>query len=117
MPYLLIAPSHCFVLDDGDGKAVGYVIGTPNNKRFVDDYRNRYLPTLDRNVLPEPGTGLEGDEKREGEELLKVVYEPEEALLHSKWPRLLEVSMLSVVQCHLDGISGGRPAVFDGIRG
>lgn len=37
-----LSPETCFVLDDGTGKAVGYVIGTPDVFKFAADYP-RYI--------------------------------------------------------------------------
>lgn len=40
--YTLLSPSTCFVLDDGSGAAVGYVIGCPDVFAFADGYQ-RYV--------------------------------------------------------------------------
>ncbi|KAB5566118.1 hypothetical protein GE09DRAFT_728816 [Coniochaeta sp. 2T2.1] len=38
LQYTLLCPSNCFVLDDGSGRAVGYVIGTPDVFAFAEAY-------------------------------------------------------------------------------
>lgn len=50
--YTLLSPSTCFVLDDGAGKAVGYVIGCPDVFAFAGEYR-RYVDE----VLLRPAAG------------------------------------------------------------
>ncbi|KAK4099432.1 hypothetical protein N658DRAFT_498355 [Parathielavia hyrcaniae] len=38
LPFTHLSPQSCFVLDDGDGTAVGYVIGTPDVLALADAY-------------------------------------------------------------------------------
>ncbi|KAL1843122.1 hypothetical protein VTJ49DRAFT_3069 [Mycothermus thermophilus] len=38
LPLTHLSPTTCFVLDDGTGRAVGYVIGTPNTLALARDY-------------------------------------------------------------------------------
>jgi GNAT superfamily N-acetyltransferase len=38
LQYTHLSPENCFVLDDGTGEAVGYVIGTPDVFAFADAY-------------------------------------------------------------------------------
>jgi ribosomal protein S18 acetylase RimI-like enzyme len=48
-PYVTLEPEHAFVLDDGAGTAVGYVVGTADTERFVKRYRAEWIPaTADR---------------------------------------------------------------------
>ncbi|KAK3050629.1 hypothetical protein LTR09_008269 [Extremus antarcticus] len=61
-PYLLLSPESCFVVDDGKGEAVGYIIGAPNSGAFCERWQEEYVPY----ILPElehlpPGPGR-GDE-------------------------------------------------------
>jgi ribosomal protein S18 acetylase RimI-like enzyme len=52
-PYVVLEPEHAFVLDDGTGTVVGYIVGTADTARFVARYRSEWLPrTADR--YPEP---------------------------------------------------------------
>lgn len=44
-PYLLLEPELAFVLDDGD-RAVGYVVGTADTARWVEEQRRRWLPLV-----------------------------------------------------------------------
>ncbi|KAF3353918.1 hypothetical protein VdG1_07948 [Verticillium dahliae VDG1] len=52
-PYTLLSPLTCYVLDDGNGRAVGYCIGCPDVKAFGAEY-GRYV----KEVL-EPSTEVE----------------------------------------------------------
>src|ERR1700759_1787757 len=54
-PYVFLEPDFAFVLDDGH-RAVGYVIGTPDNAAFARAYRARWIPRLAGRypVPPEP---------------------------------------------------------------
>ena len=52
-PYVTLEPERAYVLDDGTGNAVGYVLGTADTVRFAQRYRDEWLPTTD---YPEPPT-------------------------------------------------------------
>jgi ribosomal protein S18 acetylase RimI-like enzyme len=43
-PYVTHEPEHAHVLDDGEGNAVGYILGTANTATFVRWYRDEWLP-------------------------------------------------------------------------
>jgi ribosomal protein S18 acetylase RimI-like enzyme len=43
-PYVTHEPEHAHVVDDGDGTAVGYILGTANTVEFVRWYRDEWLP-------------------------------------------------------------------------
>ena len=55
-PYPILSPSTCFVLDNGSGKAVGYILGTPNTPIFRDRWKSEYLPAIQDELkhLPKP---------------------------------------------------------------
>ncbi|MEZ7006560.1 GNAT family N-acetyltransferase [Streptomyces sp. AD55] len=58
-PYVHLDPGLAFVLDDGTGKAVGYILGTADTARFAAEFRTAWLPRVaDRYPVPEgpPGT-------------------------------------------------------------
>lgn len=49
VPYATLEPEHAYVLDDGTGTAVGYVLGTADTATFVRRYRTEWIPaTADR---------------------------------------------------------------------
>lgn len=43
-PYVTLEPEHAYVIDDGTGAAVGYVLGTADTARFARRYRDEWLP-------------------------------------------------------------------------
>ncbi|WP_051452009.1 GNAT family N-acetyltransferase [Actinospica robiniae] len=45
-PYIALDPELAFVLDDGEGRAVGYVLGTDDTHRFADRFRDEWLPRV-----------------------------------------------------------------------
>ncbi|WP_212912949.1 N-acetyltransferase [Streptomyces sp. TS71-3] len=45
-PYAEMEPELTFVLDDGTGRAVGYVLGTADTPRFADRFRDEWLPQV-----------------------------------------------------------------------
>ncbi|KAF2739541.1 GCN5-related N-acetyltransferas-like protein [Polyplosphaeria fusca] len=53
-PYLLLSPSTCFVLDDGNGRVVGYIIGTSSTVDFMASWRLRFAPFVDKNAVARP---------------------------------------------------------------
>ncbi|KAF2195040.1 GCN5-related N-acetyltransferas-like protein [Zopfia rhizophila CBS 207.26] len=98
-PYILLSPITCFVLDNGSGQAVGYIIGAASTGDFVKKWRNEYIPTIDPEIIPKPPRqDNEKEEEKDGEGdksgLLRYisnsVYEPENELLHLSTPNLLE---------------------------
>jgi GNAT superfamily N-acetyltransferase len=69
---------------------VGYIIGTPNNKAFLERYLSNYILTIDEPVFPRPCFDVPA--KWEGEELqnvlLQLLYAPEDELGHVDCPEL-----------------------------
>ncbi|KAK5062695.1 hypothetical protein LTR84_004769 [Exophiala bonariae] len=56
----IICPDTTFVLDDGTGKAVGYLLGCPNTQRFAAQMQEIFLPALDSSQdVPPPPAGTE----------------------------------------------------------
>lgn len=53
-PYLLLNPDTCFVLDDGNGKAVGYIFGATHSGIFCERWENEYLPVVDQELRSLP---------------------------------------------------------------
>lgn len=45
-PYAVLEPESVFVVDDGQGQAVGYVLGTADTAGFVERFRDEWLPTV-----------------------------------------------------------------------
>ncbi|MFG3275070.1 GNAT family N-acetyltransferase [Streptomyces luteogriseus] len=45
-PYVHLEPDLAFVLDDGRGRAVGYILGTADTPRFAEAFRATWLPLV-----------------------------------------------------------------------
>ncbi|GIE85024.1 GNAT family N-acetyltransferase [Actinoplanes regularis] len=82
-PYVILEPEHAHVLDDGDGRAVGYIIGTADTAKFVERYRNEWLPaTADRLVDGDPRDQVMLDLYRRPERMLHPALADHPAHLH-----------------------------------
>ncbi len=46
-PYVVLEPESAFVVDTGE-RVSGYIIAAPDTRRFVDRFRQEWLPVLDR---------------------------------------------------------------------
>ncbi|WP_246885678.1 N-acetyltransferase [Streptomyces sp. GESEQ-4] len=90
-PYVHLEPELAFVLDDGRGRAVGYILGTADTPRFVEDFRAKWLPRVaDR--YPEPG----GPPRTPDEEIVSLLRRPERMLLPEvvDYPAHLHIDLL-----------------------
>jgi GNAT superfamily N-acetyltransferase len=88
-PYYILEPEHCFVVDDGHGKAVGYIIGGPDTHAFVKQWHEKYIPYLKQEGVHAPGP----DEDASWTEnlhaaLRKYIHDPDQ-LIHPEWPELM----------------------------
>ncbi|MFC9131551.1 GNAT family N-acetyltransferase [Streptomyces sp. NPDC057099] len=52
-PYVRLEPELAFVLDDGQGRAVGYILGAADTPRFAAEFRVTWLPLV-AGRYPEP---------------------------------------------------------------
>ena len=100
-PYVTLEPAHAFVVDDGTGHAVGYIVGTADTARFVDRYRHEWIPqTADRCPMPADPPATADDL------MLGLHHEPERMLIPDlpDDPALLHIDVLPEWQ----GRSWGR---------
>lgn len=90
-PYVHLEPELAFVLDDGRGQAVGYILGTADTPRFVEAFRTRWLPlVVDRH--PEPlGASSTPDEA-----IIRMLHHPERMLVPevAAYPAHLHIDLL-----------------------
>ncbi|MCD0481470.1 GNAT family N-acetyltransferase [Streptacidiphilus sp. ASG 303] len=71
-PYLHLEPGLAFVLDDGGGRAVGYVLGTSDTPAFAEAFRRSWLPRVaDRHPAPS------GPPRGPDEEMAALLHRPE----------------------------------------
>jgi ribosomal protein S18 acetylase RimI-like enzyme len=91
-PYLALEPRHAYVLDDGNGLAVGYIIGTADTAAFAAAYRDRWLPGL-RARYREPAGALATRE----DERLAAMFHPERMLRPelARYPAHLHINLLA----------------------
>jgi ribosomal protein S18 acetylase RimI-like enzyme len=52
--YISVTPETCFVLDDGNGRVVGYCIGTADTTSFAQRWRDVFTPVVDPTLVPRP---------------------------------------------------------------
>lgn len=86
-----LSPGTCFVLDDGNGRAVGYCIGTADTTAFAKRWREDFVPIVDLQQVPKPDT-LTGDllmEKEETKGFRRALHHAECSALQA-WPKELE---------------------------
>ncbi|MFF3489115.1 GNAT family N-acetyltransferase [Streptomyces sp. NPDC002701] len=90
-PYCHLEPELAFVLDDGSGRAVGYVVGTADTRRFVKDFRETWIPRVARRY-PEPVT----EPRDPGEEMIRLLHTPERMILPEldAYPAHLHIDLL-----------------------
>lgn len=90
-PYVTLEPEHAHLLDDGTGTAVGYVLGTADTTRFVQRYRDEWLPaTAGRYPVPsDPPVTAEDD-------MLSLHYHPERIVVPAlaAYPAHLHIDLL-----------------------
>ncbi|NMO56738.1 GNAT family N-acetyltransferase [Actinoplanes sp. TBRC 11911] len=87
-PYVTLEPEHAHILDDGTGRAVGYIIGTADTERFVRRFRAEWLPVV-------AGRHPEGDPRDAG--LLWRLHHPEQPTL-PEYPAHLHIDLLPEAQ-------------------
>jgi ribosomal protein S18 acetylase RimI-like enzyme len=91
VPYATLEPEHAYVLDNGTGHAVGYIVGTADTRRFVDRYRREWIPsTAERCPVPaEPPMTLD-------DVMLSFHHAPERMLIPEvgEYPAHLHIDLL-----------------------
>ncbi|MFS8197943.1 GNAT family N-acetyltransferase [Streptomyces sp. CWNU-52B] len=90
-PYCHLEPELAFVLDDGAGRAVGYVVGTADTRRFVTNFREGWIPLV-AGRYPEPV----GEPRTPSEEMVRLLHTPERMVLPelADYPAHLHIDLL-----------------------
>ena len=93
-PYVDLAPSMAFVLDDGE-RVVGYVLGTADTAGFVRAWRARWLPQLTGRYPAPPHPARTAEDA-----MVALLYRPERMLAPelAPWPAHLHIDLLPAVQ-------------------
>ncbi|MFM9588035.1 GNAT family N-acetyltransferase [Streptomyces scabiei] len=94
-PYAHLEPELTFVLDDGGGRAVGYILGTADTPAFVDAFRARWLPLVAERYPAPPGPPATPDE-----EIAGLLHHPERMLVPelAPYPAHLHIDLLPAWQ-------------------
>ncbi|CAL9649443.1 GNAT family N-acetyltransferase [Streptomyces sp. Tu 3180] len=90
-PYVHLEPELAFVLDDGRGRAVGYILGTADTPRFAEAFRTVWLPLVaDRH--PEPS----GPPDTPDEAIARLLHHPERMVVPelAAYPAHLHIDLL-----------------------
>lgn len=90
-PYVHLEPELAFVVDDGQGQAVGYILGTADTPRFAEDFRMQWLPLVsDR--YPEPA----GAPSTPDEAIIRLLHHPERMVVPevAAYPAHLHIDLL-----------------------
>ncbi|MGY1453812.1 GNAT family N-acetyltransferase [Streptomyces sp. SS8] len=92
-PYVWLAPSLAFVLDDG-GRAVGYAIGTADTAAFAEAFRHQWLPRV-AGRYPRARRPVTPDER-----MTELLYTPERMVLPelADHPAHLHIDILPAYQ-------------------
>jgi hypothetical protein len=62
-PYLFLSPGTCFVVDDGNGTAVGYIIGVAHSADFCERWLQDYVHYIDPELTKTPACKLEDEDE------------------------------------------------------
>jgi ribosomal protein S18 acetylase RimI-like enzyme len=89
--YVTLTPDTCFVLDDGNGRVVGYCIGTADTTSFAQRWRDVFSAVVDPKLVPQPDlqTGDALMERDDIKHFRKAVYDADCSMLQP-WPQTLQ---------------------------
>lgn len=90
-PYVHLEPDLAFVIDDGGGRAVGYILGTADTPHFVTEFRKRWLPLVE-DRYPRP----DGAPRTPSDEMMALLHDPERMVLPelARHPAHLHIDLL-----------------------
>jgi ribosomal protein S18 acetylase RimI-like enzyme len=122
-PYAVLETGLTFVVDDGHGQAVGYVLGTGDTTGFVKRFRDEWLPTV-AGRWPAP----QGEPATSSEAMAGLLHTPERMVLPdlAAYPAHLHIDVLpdfqraghgrALMAAYLGALAGaGVPAVHLGM--
>lgn len=91
-PYVHLEPDLAFVLDDGQGRAVGYILGAADTARFAEAFRVTWLPLVADRYPEPPRPPRTPDEAMAG-----LLHDPERMVLPelAAHPAHLHIDLLS----------------------
>lgn len=94
-PYAVLEPELTFVVDDGTGVAVGYILGTRDTAWFAERFRDEWLPTVGER-FPAPA----GEPATPRESMAWLLHHPERIVVPAlaKYPAHLHIDVLPQFQ-------------------
>jgi ribosomal protein S18 acetylase RimI-like enzyme len=113
LPYVEYAPELAFVVDDGSGRVLGYVIGVTDTRAFVEWWKREWTPGF-RARHPSAGAPTGHNPGFTEEQLLEAGINPERMLIAEvdEYPAHLHIDLLPELQ----GQGFGR-RLIDTLRG
>lgn len=105
LPYVAYAPELAFVVDDGAGRVVGYIIGVADTRAFVEWWKREWAPDF-RLRHPAPGAPTGRNPAFTEQQLLAAGYDPDRMLIAEvdDYPAHLHIDLLPELQ----GLGFGR---------
>ncbi len=99
LPYVEYAPELAYVVDDGRGEAVGYIIGVADTRAFVEWWRREWAPGF-RARHPHPGAPTGRDPGFTEAQLLDAGGNPDRMLIAEldDYPAHLHIDLLPELQ-------------------
>jgi len=99
LPYVEFAPDLAFVVDDGNGRALGYVIGVADTRAFVVWWKREWGPAF-RTRHPQPGPPTGRNPGFTEAQLLAAGADPDRMLIAEvdEYPAHLHIDLLPDLQ-------------------
>jgi ribosomal protein S18 acetylase RimI-like enzyme len=97
-PYLALSPELAWVVDDGSGRPLGYVVGALDTPAFEDSCERSWWPDL-RALYPDAADRA-GAETGADDELIRMIHHPHRApnFLVTDHPSHLHIDLLPAAQ-------------------
>lgn len=97
-PYVTAAPDWAWVVDEGNGP-LGYLVATPNTRRFVAWWKKRWTPWFAERY-PAPGTGHPSMPLGDEDALVQRGHDPSHLLVPEvdEYPAHLHIDLLPEAQ-------------------
>ncbi|SEG18033.1 Acetyltransferase (GNAT) family protein [Actinacidiphila yanglinensis] len=98
-PYAVLEPDLAFVVDEGDGQPVGYILGAADTAAFVKRFRAEWLPTV-AGRWPAPPDGSAAEPATATELMTLLLHTPERMVLPdlATYPAHLHLDLLPRAQ-------------------
>lgn len=84
-PYVGLCPEWCYVLDDGNGEVVGYILCAPDTPEFVERFKTEFMSVLKAQVRE---VSPNDDQHSQVSRLRKDAFNPD-IMLISDYPDLV----------------------------